>query len=50
MHRCRFPVFVVLAGLILGSRVACCSGLSSYPSAVSLEQAIEIALRENPVL
>jgi TolC family type I secretion outer membrane protein len=50
MHRCRFPVFVVLAGLVLGPRVACCSELSSYPSALSLAQAVEIALRENPAL
>jgi TolC family type I secretion outer membrane protein len=50
MHRCRFPVFVVLAVLILGPRVACCSELSSYPSALSIEQAVEIALRENPAL
>jgi TolC family type I secretion outer membrane protein len=50
MHRCRFPVFVVLAGLVLGPRVACCSEPSAYPAALSLEQAIEIALRENPTL
>lgn len=50
MHRCRFSVFVVLAGLILGQRVACGSEPSPYPSALSLAQAIEIALRENPAL
>jgi TolC family type I secretion outer membrane protein len=50
MHRCRFPVFVVLAVLILSQRMGCCSELSSYPSALSIEQAVEIALRENPSL
>jgi TolC family type I secretion outer membrane protein len=50
MLRCRFTAFVVLTGLILSQRMACCSGLSSHPSALSLTQAIEIALREHPSL
>jgi TolC family type I secretion outer membrane protein len=50
MHRCRFSVFLVLAGLILGQRVDSFSEPSSYPSALSLDQAVEIALRENPAL
>lgn len=50
MHRYRFSAFVVLAALILGPRVASGTEPSSYPSALSLAQAVEIALRENPAL
>ncbi len=50
MHRSWFAAFVVLMGLILSQRMACCSERSAYPSALSLAQAVEIALRENPVL
>jgi outer membrane protein len=50
MHRGRLSIFVVLTGLILSQRQASGGEPSSYPSALSLAQAVEIALRENPAL
>lgn len=50
MPRRRFAVFVVVMGLLLSQRQVSGGELSSYPSALSLAQAVEIALRENPSL
>ncbi len=50
MRRFRFAIFVVVTGLFLSQRLAGGGESSSYPSALSLAQAVEIALRENPAL
>lgn len=50
MRRSRFIVFVCLVALVMGAHAANAQELGRYPSTLSLAQAVEIALRENPSL
>jgi TolC family type I secretion outer membrane protein len=50
MHRFGFSVLVCLTAVVIGAGAAIAQKHGAYPSELSLAQAVEIALRENPAL